>query len=124
MGFLIDTVVLALSCWLLLATFRRLRRRHAIRGWWLSLGGFVVLGVALGYWLAFHFEYQVSSTFRFVSFPLPVCVFHLEDGQWVDFPLAKFAMYRSLAINIVAVTALAVLPVFVASLFSHRGDHV
>ena len=122
MGLVIVIAVLALSCWLLFATFRRLRRRHAGRSWWFAFSGFAVAGVALGYWLAFHAEYQVSPTMRFLSFPIPLCFFHLEDGQWVDFPTPGFVAYPGLATNIVAVTALAVLPVLVASLFSHRGQ--
>jgi len=121
MGFAIIIAVLVLSCWLLVATFRRLRRRHAGRSWWFAFGGLVITGVALGYWLAFYAEYQVSPTFRFFSFPIPLCFFHLENGQWVDFPTPEFVRYPGIATNIVAVTALVVLPVLVASLFRHRG---
>ena|ERR1051326_634492 len=122
MGLVIVIAVLALSCWLLFATFRRLRRRHAGRSWWFVFGSLALVGVVLGYRLAFHCEYQVSPTMRFVSFPIPLCFFHLEDGQWVDFPTPEYVGYPGLVTNIVAVTALAVFPVFVASLFSHRGQ--
>jgi cytochrome bd-type quinol oxidase subunit 2 len=122
MGFLIIIALLALSSWMLFVTVRRLRRRHASQAWWLAFFGFAIVGVVLGYWLAFHFEYQASSQLRFFSFPIPVNFFHLEDGQWVDFPTPLVFGYPAMFTNIVAITAFAVLPVLVASLFSHRQE--
>lgn len=122
MGFLIVITLLALSSWMLFVTFRRLRRRHASQVWWLAFWGLAMVGVALGYWLAFHFEYQVSSRMRLLSFPIPVVFFHFEDGQWVDFPTELAFGYPALFTNIVTVTAFGVLPVQVESLFCHRQE--
>ena len=47
--------------------------------------GLGLAGLAIGIWCGFYLEYQVSPTLRFFSFPIPVAVFHLEGGQWVDF---------------------------------------
>src|ERR1039457_2699178 len=115
MGFLIIIALLALSSWMLFATVERLRQRHASQAWWLAFYGFAIVGAVLGYWLAFHFEYQASSQLRFFSFPIPVNFFHLEDGQWVDFPTPLVFGYPAMFTNIVAITAFAVLPVLVAS---------
>ncbi len=57
---------------------------------------------------------------RFVSFPMPVAFFHLEDGQWVDFPTPEYVMYPGLAANVAVITACLVLPVLAASLVVHR----
>ena len=122
MGFIIVMAVLALSSWMLLATVRRLRRNRVNRSWWLTFGCLLTAGVVCGYWLAFRFEYQVSSTMRFVSFPLPLCFFKLEDGRWTDFPTPWFVTYPGLLTNIVAVTAFATLPMLVASLVWHRRN--
>ena len=42
-----------------------------------------------------------------VAFLIPIVVFHLEDGNWVDFPVAKLIMWPVLFANIITITALA-----------------
>jgi hypothetical protein len=123
MGLLIVIIVFALGCWTLFATFRRLRRFHAGCAWWSTYICLALSGVILGYWLAFQFEYQVSPEFRFASFPIPLCFFHLENGQWVDFITPEIVMYPGLLANIVAITAIVVLPIMIASLLLHRQCH-
>jgi hypothetical protein len=59
---------------------------------------------------------------RVVSFPMPLGFIHLEDGQWVDFPLPALVMYPGLLANITAVTAVAALPVLIGSLLFHRAQ--
>ena len=120
-GILVVIALLGLSSWVFFFTFRRLRRRHARRAWWVALYSAVAVGAALGYWLAFHFEYQPSSRWRFFSFPVPVVFFHLEDGQWVDFPTPKFFGYLAMFTNILIITASAILPVLLASIFTTSG---
>jgi hypothetical protein len=83
-------VFLALSSWSLIALFRRLRRQRATSGRWLAFGILAVCGVAVGIWRAFHVEYLIGSRYRIGSFPIPIVFFHLEDGQWVDFPVPEF----------------------------------
>ncbi len=124
MSVLIVILILTLSSALLVTTFRRLRRRHVGRVWWLAFGSLTVVGAVLGSWLAFNFEYQISTTLRFASFPVLLCCFKLEDGHWTDFPAPPFVMYPGLMANILAVTAIAVLPVLGASLLSHRREKV
>src|SRR6266571_4465962 len=104
MGLVIVIAVFPLSCALLFVTFRRLRRCRATPAWWLCFGVLAVVGAGLGYWLAFHVDYQTSPTIRFISFPIPLSFLHLEDGQWVDFPTPEFVMYPGLATNMLAVT--------------------
>jgi hypothetical protein len=119
-GLLIIIGVLVSSCWMLFATSRRLRRHRVSRGWWLAYGGLSFVGLALGGWLAFGFEYHLSATVRVSSFPLPLCVFQLENAQWVDYPVSEYAVYPVVVTNMVAVTALATLPLLLASLLAHR----
>ncbi len=125
MGFLIVIALLALSSWGVFATFRRLRRAHASRAWWFAFGVLAVAGLVAGYWLAFSFEYHVSPRMRYVSFPMPLAFFHLEDGQWVDFVTPPYVMYPGLLANVVAIVAVALLPLLLASLASGRRhrDH-
>lgn len=125
MGFLTILIALSISSWLLYATFRRLRRYHANSRWWFAFTAFLLVGAVVGYWLAFRFEYQVSPGTRFCSFPIPVDFFHLEDGQWVDFPTSALFGYPAMITNVVTATAVAVLPVFAVSLCCHRecGEH-
>jgi cytochrome bd-type quinol oxidase subunit 2 len=121
MGLFVIMAVLGFSSWILVATVRRLRRKHANRSWWLAFGSLLTVGIVCGYWLAFHFEYQVSATMRFFSFPLPLCFVQLENGRWTDFPTPAIVMYPGLVANVMAVTAFAALPLLAASLVLHRG---
>jgi hypothetical protein len=44
-----------------------------------------VIGTALGPWLGCAFTYQIAPDLRYIGFPAPVVVLHLEDGRWVDY---------------------------------------
>src|SRR5687767_12497363 len=107
MGFLMVIVVSALGSWGVIATFRRLRRIHASRAWWFAFVLLSVFGLVAGCWLAFSFEYQVSPRMRYISFPMPLAFFHLENGLWIDFVTPPHVMYPGLVANIVAVVAMA-----------------
>ena len=122
MGFLIVIALFALSSWGVFATFRRLRRTHATRAWWFAFASLAVVGLAAGCFLAFSFEYQLSPRMRYVSFPMPLAFFHLEDGQWMDFVTPGYIMYPGLITNVIAVVAMALLPLLLASLAS-GGRH-
>jgi hypothetical protein len=120
MSFLIVTALLALSSWGVFATFRRLRRTQASRAWWLAFASLVVVGLVAGCWLAFSFQYQVTPRMRYVSFPIPLAFFHLEDGQWIDFVTPPYVMYPGLVANVIAVVAVALLPLLLASFASRK----
>jgi hypothetical protein len=120
MGFLIVIALLALSSWGVFATFQRLHRTHASGAWWFAFGVLAVIGLAAGCWLAFGFEYHVSPRMRYVSFPMPLAFFHLEDGRWVDFVTPPHVMYLGMVANVVAIVAVALLPLLLASLASGR----
>jgi hypothetical protein len=120
MGFLIVIALFGLSSWGVFATFWRLRRTHASRVWWAAFALLAVIGLATGCWLAFSFEYQVSPRMRFVSFPMPLAFFHLEDGRWVDFVTPPYVMYPGLVANVITVVAVALLPLLLASLASAK----
>ena len=116
MAMLIVIPLLALGSWGVLGTFRRLRRSHASRAWWFAFVWLSVVGLAAGGWLSFSFEYQVSPEIRYFSFPMPVAFFHLEDGQWVDYITPPYVMFPGLVANVVAIVAVALLPLLLASL--------
>ena len=59
-----------------------------------------------------HWEFSDSS-----------CFFHLEDGQGVDFPVPEFQAWAAVFTNIITITALATLPVWLLSWRRHRHDH-
>lgn len=123
MGFVIVIALLALGTWILIATFRRLFSHKVGIAWWVGFCGLVVFGAIIGHWLAFDFEYSVSPQLRVVSFPIPVCAFHLEHGQWVDFPSPNYFAYPAAFTNVVTVTAFAVLPLLVASMSLHQQEN-
>ena len=115
MSLLFAIILLGVSIAAFIALFRRLRRHHAALGTWMALAVFVVCGVSVGVWCALYSEYPVGGRLRFGSFPVPVVVFHLEDGNWVDFPLDAVVAWPIIIINIITVTALATLPVWLKS---------
>jgi NO-binding membrane sensor protein with MHYT domain len=114
MNGLLAIIFLGLSTWTLIALFRRLLRRRVARSWWGALSFLIACGMGLGIWCALYCEYPVGSHFRFGSFPIPAVVFHLEDGNWVDFPLQEFWLWAVVAANIITVVALATIPLWLA----------
>jgi hypothetical protein len=123
MGILIVILFFTLSAWALVALFRRLRRQQASRVLWFALSVLVACGIAVGVWCAFSCEYQVGAHFRVGSFPIPIVFFHFEDGQWVDFPVPEFQACSAVITNIVTITALATLPIWLVS-WRQRRDRV
>jgi hypothetical protein len=121
MGFPIVIAVLALSGWSIYRIFRHLRLKQVTRAWWAAFTLLAIVGVAIGSWLTFRFEYQVSPTMRCLSFPVPLAFFHLENGQWIDFITPPYIRYPGVAANITAAVAGALAPLFLASaLFQTR----
>jgi hypothetical protein len=59
------------------------------------------------------------------SFPMALVFFQLEDGRWVDFITPPHVMYPGLIANVIAIVAVALLPLLLASLASGRRhrDH-
>jgi hypothetical protein len=113
LAFILAAVLLGLSAWGVVTTIRRFRQTSAGRAWWLTFSILGVLGMGLGAWFAFRFEYQVSSAFRFIGFPVPVAFFHLEDGQWVDFIIAPYAAYPALLADTVGFSAAFLMPLLI-----------
>jgi hypothetical protein len=99
-----------------------LRRQGATAGRWLAFSFLAACGIAAGIWCAFYVEYHIGSRYRIGGFPIPIVFFHLEDGQWVDFPVPTFQLWATVFTNIIAITALATLPVWLVSLGQHRDE--
>lgn len=121
MGILFVIFFLTASGWMLTALFRRLRRQHVSRSLWFAFSGLAACGIAAGVWCACFVEYHLGTHFRIGSFPIPVVFFHFEDNQWVDFPVPPVQAWLAIATNIITITALATLPVW---LLLRRHDHV
>jgi hypothetical protein len=122
MGILPVIAFLVLSSWALVALVRRLQHEHVSTGWWVAFGVLLVCGAALGIWCAFYCEYHVGARCRIGSFPIPVIFFHLEDGDWVDFPVPRFQAYAAAFTNVITIIALATLPLWLASWRRHRHE--
>jgi len=114
MNALLAIVFLGLSSWALVALFRRLRQQRVGATWWAALALLIACGIRLGIWCAHSCEYQLGTQFRFGSFPIRAVIFHLEDGQWVDFPLPGVAMALVMFSNMFSITTLATLPLWLA----------
>lgn len=115
MGFFIVILFLALSGWELVALLQRLRRQRATPGLWIAFGVLVACGLVVGVWCTFHVEYQLGSRFRVGGFPIPDIIYHLEGGQWMDFPVPEFQAWAAAFTNVITMTALATIPLWLAS---------
>ena len=122
-GMLFVLAFLTGSSWALVSLVRRLRREQAGPRRWVAFVILAVIGLSVGAWCAFRCEYPMGAHYRIGSFPLPVVFFHLEDGQWVDFPVPKFQALSAAFTNILTVTALATVPLWLLSWRSHRHEH-
>jgi hypothetical protein len=108
------------SSWALVSLVLRLRREHVGIRRWVAFVILVVIGLSVGAWCAFRCEYPFGAHYRIGSFPLPVVFFHLEDGHWVDFPVPEFQAWSAAFTNIIAITALATVPLW---FLSWRHEH-
>ncbi len=122
LGMLFIIAFLAGSAWALGSLVRRLRRERAGTRWWLAFFILIAVGVSGGVWCALHCEYPLGADFRVGSFPMPVVFFHREDGQWVDFPVPAFQAWSAVFTNIVTITALVTVPLWLVSWRQHRHE--
>jgi hypothetical protein len=122
-GMLFVLAFLAGSSWALVSLVRRLRREQAGPRRWVAFALLVVFGFSVGAWCAFRCEYPLGAHYRIGSFPLPVVFFHLEDGQWVDFPVPRFQALSAALTNVITITALATVPVWLLLWRQHRYEH-
>lgn len=111
MGLFIVIVFFALSSWELSALIRRLRRQGNTKQW-VAFGVLAAGGLALGLWCGFYLEYHVGTQYRIGSFPIPTIFFHLENGQWIGFPVPSFQAWASALTNVISITAIATLPLY------------
>ncbi len=87
-------------------------------GWWAALLLTSLAGLAAGIWCGFFCEYQPSERLKVYSFPFPIGIWHLENGQWVDY-VSPYGILVGL-LDVVVVGLACVLPVASAYLLS-RG---
>jgi hypothetical protein len=91
----------------LVATLHAMWKHRAGSREWLVLVALILSGAALGYWLTFEFSYHVSPTLRIHGFPIPVAIFQLESGGWVDFitPMPWLIAFLDLMFSALLATA-------------------
>ncbi len=122
-GMLFVVFFLTGSSWALASLVLRFRRERVDARWWAALFTLVGLGLLAGIWCAFYCEYPLGENYRVGSFPLPVVFFHLEDGKWVDFPVPEFQALSAAFSNIITMTTLATVPLWLLSWRQHRHEH-
>ena len=122
-GMLCVLAFLTGSSWVLVSLVRRLCREQAGPRRWVAFAILGVIGLSVGAWCAFRCEYPMGAHYRIGSFPIPVVFFHLEDGQWVDFPGPRFQAWAAKFTNIITMTALATLPLWLLLWRQYRPEH-
>lgn len=121
MGPLIIVGLLFLSIWFLFALGQRFYSRSVGYVWWVAYAVLLINGFIVGFYLGMSFEYQASNELRLLGAPIPIVVFHLEDGMWVDFVSPDWLAWLKVFTNIAVVMALVIVPLFLASAISHKS---
>ena len=68
-----------------ISTLHRIEDSPRSNFWLMLFTATLIIGGVVGYWFGFKFEYRWRDSFRIIGCPLPVAVFHLEEGEWYDF---------------------------------------
>jgi len=102
--------VLAVDVWLLATTGKKQFNIWKQARAWTRLAGAAVLGAALGVWLGSFVEYKWGAEIRVAGFPIPVCFFHLENGEWVDFPLPSAMIFLGFIANFLSGLVVPLIP--------------
>jgi ABC-type xylose transport system permease subunit len=122
MGILIFIALFCVLGWIAFSTIRGFRRDHVGTAWWVFLWSLLLVGLVTGIWAGFILEYHVSPTLRFAGFPIPMAIFQLESGTWVDYVHETFIMILIGVADVVLVTLCAVIPVS-ATFYGYRFLH-
>jgi hypothetical protein len=122
MGVVVLPIVVPLLAWADLAAVAAMWKDRAGPVWRIVLIVLVVAGIAIGVWAGFWCDYQVSDDLRVVSFPVPAVIFHLEEGQWIDYvsPALPFVV----VFNLLAVALTFVLPLALAYYISRKWQRI
>ncbi len=106
------SVIAAVDIW----TIRAISHVPSPRAWRTVAIGLLTIGIALGIYLGCFFTYQVAPDLRYIGFPAPGLVLHLEKGHWVDYvgPIGFV-----LPFNVFAVASCCLLPVSGCLLVRH-----
>jgi hypothetical protein len=102
--------VLAVDVWLLATTGKKQFNIWKQARAWTRLTGAAAIGAALGVWLSSFVEYKWGAEIRVAGFPIPVCFFHLENGEWVDFPLPTAMIFLGSIANFLSGLVVPLIP--------------
>jgi predicted transporter len=64
-----------------------------------------LLGIATGFGSSF-LTYTASETLKVAGAPLPLALFHLEEGNWYDFVFPSVTSFLIIALNCLIVSSL------------------
>jgi hypothetical protein len=109
MFILIVLIATALSGFTVYRGIRAVVSTKAGGRWSAAFVALLLVGIGLGVWLGFFFEYPIGKFYRIIGFPFPVGLFHLEGGAWVDF-ISDAAIFIAVA-DVIVVASVAALPV-------------
>ena len=111
-GLILIVPVLAFDVWLLATTGKRQFKIWTQARAWLRLAGAVVLGIALGVWLAFFVQYNWDTQTRAEGFPIPDAFSSLQNGRWTAFlpPPSLALQLLGIAANFLSGLAAPLLP--------------
>jgi hypothetical protein len=108
--------VFAFDLWLLLTTGRKQCRRWAGERKQSNIVKALLIGLALGLWLAFIVNYRWDSLTRARGFPIPWANSSLDHDHWSDYtptPIAAL-QYLGIAANFLTGFAAVVMPFKIA----------
>ena len=86
MVWIVILLILGIPLGVIAVAVRSMRVADARWVWWIIWWYLLIVGFCLGIYFSF-LEYSTSRyTLRLIGFPMPIVVFELQEGRWIDFP--------------------------------------
>lgn len=104
-----------IACWSISAALRLVIARVRTFAQYVLLGLALAAGLPYSYYVATEMRISVTPYLLVQGFPLPLAVFHLEQGVWIDYVHQPIPAYATLAVNMLCVMAITLLPINIAS---------
>lgn len=123
MGFIIIIPIAALAVRLIYSMFRRLRGGDFNAEWRRAFAILSIVGLALGIWFAFFFQYTVGN-YRLQGFPIPagIAIREKPGAPWQTSTMPLPVRIGAMTTNLLSGVALCLLPMsFAAFIKENQG---
>ena len=107
--------VFAIASWIIYSSVRALVRGEVAAVWRQRAIFCVLIGVALGIWLAFFAEFQPAENARFLRAPVPTLVFQKQKDVWSEVSPPAPVRVLAMITDFISGIAAGLLPIKIAA---------